>query len=227
MANNNSDVTQTAATYDRLRTAILSLELLPGETISERYLEEVLSSSRTPIRAALARLESEGMVRRSGRGYIVAPIDVDELIHAYAFREVLECEAIRKAALIATDEDVVRLRSLATAAAGAPQRPAPGAELADAFHMEFARIYGNPFLIRALESTQRIVYRARWLEMSSDIQDAGAREHAVLVDLVAEHRADDAAVAMALHVSRSRERMIEMLKQQSRSLRGRGLRIVA
>jgi len=46
----NSDLSQTAATYDRMRTAILSLELLPGEAVSERHLEDFLQSSRTPVR---------------------------------------------------------------------------------------------------------------------------------------------------------------------------------
>ena len=221
----NSDLSQTAATYDRMRTAILSLELLPGEAVSERHLEDFLQSSRTPVRAALTRLEAEGLVRRSGRGYVIAPIDADELLQAYAFRELLECEAVRQAATAATEDDVARLRSLAEATTGSASQPGP--ELATAFHLEFARVAGNPFLLRALEGTLHIVYRARWLEMSSDTEDFGPRQHAELVELVAARKGEEAADAMARHVRHSRDRLIGALRTNRFGLRGRGLRVVA
>src|SRR5271170_4028810 len=65
--------------YERLRRAILSLDLVPGERLSERGLESVLGTSRTPIRVALMRLENDGLTQRSGRGWQVAPIDVAEV----------------------------------------------------------------------------------------------------------------------------------------------------
>ena len=47
---------------DRLREAILALDLKPGERLSERQIEARFAASRTPVRAALFRLESEGLV---------------------------------------------------------------------------------------------------------------------------------------------------------------------
>ena len=47
---------QTAGLYDNMRSAILSLELIPGERLTERSLETTYGASRTPIRAVLMRL---------------------------------------------------------------------------------------------------------------------------------------------------------------------------
>ena len=69
---------QTVQLYDRLRAAILSLELAPGERLTERGLEASFDASRTPVRAALGRLDAEGLVQRDGRGWIVSPIDLAE-----------------------------------------------------------------------------------------------------------------------------------------------------
>lgn len=89
---------QTDEAYREMRSRILTLRLRPGEAMSERRLEELLRVSRTPIRAALERLAQEGLVRREGRGYRVAPLDLDELAEAFSLRAVLEATAARWAA---------------------------------------------------------------------------------------------------------------------------------
>ena len=61
---------------DQLREMVLSLYLGPGERLTERWLETQFQGSRTPIRAALLRLEAEDLVRRDGRNWVVAPIDL-------------------------------------------------------------------------------------------------------------------------------------------------------
>ena len=63
--------TQTDGAYASLRAAILALDLAPGERVSERGLETTLAASRTPVRAALSRLQAEGLVRRDERGWSV------------------------------------------------------------------------------------------------------------------------------------------------------------
>src|SRR4051812_6321514 len=72
-------VSQMLQIHDQLREMILSLDLAPGERLTERWLESRFTGSRTPVRAALARLEGEELVRRDGRNWVVAPIDLSEL----------------------------------------------------------------------------------------------------------------------------------------------------
>ena len=70
-----------------LRDRILNLSLEPGSRIDERVLLDRFSLSRTPVREALNRLSTEGLVIiRSNRGAYVAPLDLDhvrELLDAY------------------------------------------------------------------------------------------------------------------------------------------------
>src|ERR1700730_7758259 len=65
--------------HEKLREMILSLDLGPGERLSERWLEGKFAGSRTPVRAALIRLEAEGLVCREGRNWAVSPIDLGEI----------------------------------------------------------------------------------------------------------------------------------------------------
>jgi DNA-binding transcriptional MocR family regulator len=70
----------TVATYEKLRSSILALELEPGENLTERALETLLETSRTTVRAALQRLEGEGLVQKAGfsvTGNEVMPIEPD------------------------------------------------------------------------------------------------------------------------------------------------------
>jgi DNA-binding GntR family transcriptional regulator len=218
----------TAVTYERLRNAILSLELLPGQPLAERSLETLLESSRTPIRAALVKLEAEGLVRKVDRSYSVAPIELGELEQAFAFRALLEGDAVRHAAAIATSKDIARLRALVKASSSAASRElAQRAPKAEEFHLEFARIAGNVFTLRALEDIMRVVYRARWLDLQADTADAGTKDHNAIIDLVEARKGDEAADLMARHVAHSRDRLLSAIRSQAQGLRVRGLKVVA
>ena len=218
----------TAATYDRLRTAILSLQLLPGQALAERALEGLLESSRTPIRAALIKLESEGLVRKGGgdRSYTVAPIEVGELEQAFAFRALLETSAIKEAAKRATPEDIARLRVLEQEASSVSSDVAVRAPKAEQLHLEFARIAGNQFTLRALEDIMRVVYRARWLDLQTDKADVGSKQHQQLIDLVEAGKSEEAAALMESHVGHSSERLLGSIRTQAQGLRMRGLQVV-
>lgn len=103
---------QSESAHDRLRAAILALDLAPGERVSERGLESMLGASRTPVRAALSRLEADGLVRRDDRGWLVAPLDLDELRQVGEFREAVESAALRLAVDRADAADLARVDAL-------------------------------------------------------------------------------------------------------------------
>lgn len=90
---------QTTSAELQLRDLILSGELAPGMRISEPSLAERLNISRTPIRAAMARLEAEGLLEviASG-GYAVKAFSEDEIRDAIEVRGVLEGLSVRIAA---------------------------------------------------------------------------------------------------------------------------------
>jgi GntR family transcriptional regulator of vanillate catabolism len=105
---------QTAKALSGLRDLILAGEVQPGERLSEVALAERLSVSRTPLRAALQRLEQEGLVALipSG-GYAVRSFSQQEVIDAIELRGVLEGTAARLAAeRAATPERMSAIRTV-------------------------------------------------------------------------------------------------------------------
>lgn len=83
---------------ERLRRAIVSGALLPGERIVEARLARQLGISRAPIREAARLLEREGLiVSHPGRGFIVRQITIQELQEIYDVRACIECFAVRRA----------------------------------------------------------------------------------------------------------------------------------
>ena len=125
----NRASSQTVQLYDRRRAAILSLQLAPGERLTERGLEGSFDASRTPVRAALGRLDAEGLVQRDGRGWIVSPIDLAEIGALAELREAVEAAAVRLAVERASDDDIAVLAAVLDAAR--PSR-AESADVADA-----------------------------------------------------------------------------------------------
>lgn len=83
-------------TYTRLKEALHNKQLLPGMQLVEAQLSELFQMSRTPIRNALTRLESEGYVEQiKNRGTFVINPTADEVIQAFEVRTTLELALIK------------------------------------------------------------------------------------------------------------------------------------
>src|SRR5512133_2186554 len=92
--------------YDHLRAAILSGRLEPGAELAEVPLSEELGVSRGPIREAIGRLASEGLVTvRARRGAVVSPLSKEAFLELYQVREALERMAVKLAVRRLQPED--------------------------------------------------------------------------------------------------------------------------
>lgn len=213
--------------HAQLREMILSLDLAPGERLSERWLEARFEGSRTPIRAALARLEGEGLVTREGRGLVVAPIDLAELDALAEFREAIETAAVRLAAARASEADFERIEAMLNSCPpGAPREAwhRVGAE----FHIAIARLSGNPFFVRAIDDAMTRLERARWLEVWTEPKREHAwAEHRRILGRLRRGEGEEAASEMAAHIAETRERLMRSLSDNRRGLRARGFAVVA
>ena len=99
--------------YDRIRELLRTGRLEPGAKLSTLALSRRLGISRTPIREALSKLSSDGIVREvPGFGAYVHEPDARELVEVYGLREVLEAYAAREAAANITEEEIDRLAEL-------------------------------------------------------------------------------------------------------------------
>ncbi len=212
--------------YENLRAAILSLDLVPGEKLSERGLEPVVGASRTPIRAALMRLENEGLTRRAGRGWQVTPIDLAEVRSVMEYREAVEAAAVALVVERASGEELAALRILAEAHNGQDDEETGLRDGSD-FHVALARLSRNEFLADAMGGALTRLSRTRWLEVRTPESRAQARrEH---LEIIAAVKSRDAGLAATLVVSHSRgtrDRLLTYLSQERRRLRGRGFSII-
>ena len=99
--------------HDHLRDEIVSGALPPGAELHEFALARSLGVSRGPVREALGRLATEGLVTiRPRRGAIVRALSNEEFIEAYQVREALEMMAVRLAVPRLTPEQLVAMERL-------------------------------------------------------------------------------------------------------------------
>lgn len=98
-------------TYDRLKAYLLSGKIEPGERINQEMCAEILNVSRTPIREALQRMVSEGLVEKNeSRGFRIPELSMDELEELFDMRSVLEAFAMRLVCQRITEEVVQKLK---------------------------------------------------------------------------------------------------------------------
>ena len=136
--------------YKDLRDDIFAFRLLPGDRFAENDVAERLQVSRTPVREALMRLQSEGLVRGHFRnGWEVVPIDFARFAALYDLREMIETHAARKLCEPAGQA----ARQLLLAELGHAWRVSPAqrlddglavAELDERFHLALVAAAGNP-----------------------------------------------------------------------------------
>lgn len=212
--------------YDRLREEIISLRLLPGERVSERALETMLGSSRTPIREALLRLEGEGLINRQERGHRVAPIELAEVMEAFECREHLEAAVAQLACERASPADIDAIQAILDAGLG-DDTTATWFAIGTDFHVKLAELSGNRFLVRAITDVLTRIERARWIMASVPNARAEAHdEHSHILRLIKAKRADDAAEALALHARALRDRLADGLSENRQVLRARGFDVM-
>jgi len=212
--------------HERLRSAILSLELAPGQRLSERGLEPEFGASRTPIRAALMRLESEGLVQRDGKNWIVAPLNLDEIRALYEYREILESASARLAIDRASADDLDVLAELGRGI-DSTETPEHSIDAGTSFHLELARLSGNRFLIDAMDGVLTRLYRTRWLEVQSgEARDRVHREHEAIVAALRAGDVTSAELATVEHLRRTDERLAASVAQNRQRLRADWIPVV-
>jgi DNA-binding GntR family transcriptional regulator len=98
------------AVYEKIKERIIDGSLAPGLPINENDFAQDLNVSKTPIREALRQLEREGLVENiPGRGSAVSHITFQDIRDIFETREIIECGAAKRAALI-NDENGVKAK---------------------------------------------------------------------------------------------------------------------
>lgn len=193
--------------YTLILDAIESGEFGPGARLVESELAERIGMSRTPVREALQRLETQGMLARDGRSLMVASLDHTELAELYTVRAELEGLAARLAARHATDEEIAVLRGMVAddrALIGGDPRQLSRAN--KRFHRLIHLASHNRFLVQQLDLVHRSMALMANTSFAAEGRDEVAiEEHSAIVEAIAAHDGEAAYGALRGHISKAYE----------------------
>jgi GntR family transcriptional regulator, rspAB operon transcriptional repressor len=203
--------------YHTVRLAIRNLVLPPGQAILEREISEALEMSRTPVREALVRLETEGMLTLvPRRGFIVAPIEAEDLREIYAIIGTLDGLAIELAAERAEEDLLGRLDSIIDSQEEALRSGdlTKWSALDDEFHDRIVRCAGNQRLTGIIDSYADQSYRARLYTIGErPVPTRSIIEHRAIVAAMRAKDGKAARMLMESHRSRAQREILEVLQQ--------------
>ncbi len=185
----------------------------PGDRLVESDLAERFGMSRTPIREALQRLETQSLLARDGRSLIVNSLDHNQMAELYVVRGELEGLAARLAAHHATNEEVRVLQDMVEADKARVDDPSALARSNRRFHKQIHLASHNRYLVQQLD----LVHRSMALMATTSIAVEGRGEdtlveHQAIVDAITERDGDAADAALRAHISTA---FVTRLKQEN------------
>lgn len=195
--------------YRQVRERILSGELHPGAVIQQRELASRIGISTTPLREALRRLKSEGLVELDAhRDARISPLRAEEARDLLELRKSLDPLAAGLAAQRRTNADIQQIRAAHAVLEPLPSQPAIEQLVAHRnFHAAIYRASHNDLLIDSLESLWDKADRYRRLALQTDrgqaARDIKAREHQMLLEHIVAGDTAEAAKVMCAHIDTS------------------------
>ncbi len=199
-------VVQNKDAYELVLEAIDSGTYLPGDRLVESDLAERFGVSRTPVREALQRLETQNILVRDGRSMVVASLDHDQLGELYAVRAQLEGLAAQLAAQHAAPEEVRILQEMVAQDQALINDPAGLARANRRFHHQIHLASHNRYLIRQLESVHRTMALLTTTSLAAEGRGEDAlAEHAAIVKAIAGGDRAGADKALRDHISKAYE----------------------
>ena len=214
----------TSSAYQKVRDLIVSGRLAPGAPLVEVELSQRLGVSRTPVRAALQRLQQEGFVTSSRAGTMlramVAPLTGDDMREVFLLVGALESAAARLAADLdqapraaLADRLEQTANGLRDAAASRPPDLARAHDLHVRFHRICSEAAAGPRLISELDVLQPQAERYQRVYTSAIVQasDEAAREHAAITEAIRAGDLDAAERAVAHNWRASAERYSQVV----------------
>lgn len=148
--------------YERLKSAVMNNELKPGERLIDGKIAEMFGVSRTPVRDAIMRLTSEGLVKNTSIGrYYVNEMSFEDFEIYYDMRIMCESYAIKKLITDYSEDNIKKLIAVLSEFDAEPVTKESAVEVDNKFHEALIKLARNPLLIKfhTQVSDQMNVYR--------------------------------------------------------------------
>lgn len=207
------DISRAEFVYRQLRQGIRSGLYRPGQRIREAQLAEALNTSRTPVREAIRRLETDRLIEDvPGRGLAIAALDEAQVRELYQFRAALEGTAAEMAALQASAFDVAALREILTQMRAAAAEAPRAAQLNRQLHQGICQAARNTFLTHAMAPLNDFMalLPGTTYQTPGRMADVLA-EHEAIVEGIAQRTPAAAGAAMRAHIEAAGRFRLQMM----------------
>ncbi len=203
--------------YHDFKKALLSRKIVPGDTMTQASLAKILKTQISPLRIAMHRLETEGLVKilpRSGI-HIVKP-DLSVIRDSYHLRKIIETEAIKTYARYATDSAIDGLISKndlvlekLRKSGISPEDLREADKIDKLMHRDFIDALSNPLIAQVYETNNDKIGVVRLDQpnaLSPVILEEIVIEHLKILTAIKERDPDKAGKALVDHLDASLKR---------------------
>lgn len=202
--------------YEKLKLMSIDYSFKPGERLNEGSLARSLGVSRTPLREALTRLYTEGLLQFvSGKGFYCRNLDVQEVFSLYELRKVIEVEALRISIDRAKDEDIDALLAFLDSTG-----PEPGdrtvdelVRLDETFHERLMQMSGNAEMMRVLANVNARIRFVRWIDMERCDRTLSQKDHRDILLGLKARDPDRCIPILSKHINRRLDQISSALKE--------------
>jgi DNA-binding GntR family transcriptional regulator len=199
--------------YSELKQLILSGELPGGSVQSVRQLAARLNMSKTPVHAAIERLEAEGLVTLAPQqGVVVRELSIQDIVNHYEIRQALEPYVIRRLAGRLTEQQIEQLRqNLDELRECVGEMDSAGFMKVDGeFHQLLCGFIQNDEITRVMQQlrdkVQRVIFRVA--EQFPERVSETYQEHRAIVEALVSGDAERAAHVMYEHLGQGLRRFL-------------------
>jgi DNA-binding GntR family transcriptional regulator len=199
------------AAYEAIREGIIRGDLKPGQPITEESLSKLLNVSRTPIREALIRLESEGLVaiHKNKGAFIrqITPVDIAEILQ---LRVLLEGYAARACIRSISMTEVAKLQKKLKACGKRGGHHREKLALGSRIHHLIIESAGNERLRRLNEMLiSQIVWVQSYASLIPGRTDRSYYEHLEILQAITDRDGDRAEAAMRKHLENTLHELLD------------------
>jgi DNA-binding GntR family transcriptional regulator len=201
--------------YVALRDALLGGEVAAGVRLTEPKLSKKFGMSRTPVRDALTRLVSDGLLRREDYGYSVVVPSTAQVLDLYEVRVAVELRGIDRGiedpGVVHDPEVLAAELQRWYALRAAPPDPSPEFVLEDErYHEALLAASGNRELVAVLVDVNRRIRRVRMYDFALPGRiEVSIDEHIEIAERVAAGQLETARRLLHEHIGASREIVVE------------------
>lgn len=208
-------VSATQGAYVELKRRILDGELAEGTPIRQDDIASQLGVSKIPVREALMRLQSEGLVKFTPNiGAVVATLTVMDYIEMLDMRLALECRALELAVPNMAHVDIVRARELLAAYHSAMTNE-EWSDLNAQFHATLYAPSDRPRLLATIQSVQEHMGRLLRLRVTMAAQhDRSHEEHVKILEACERRDVKEAVRQLRKHIEQTQREVQGYFRNQ-------------